>query len=160
MRKVAILLAAALLMAPSPPPGPSNEAPWDRAWTNVVPPNHTGQTFTAISPSVAHVDIDVITANPTHGDRDSLTLTLLGRRGAVLGSVTRTLLRGTDGWQRFTVARPIHVNPREVLTIRVADTNKVLFGWRYTLNTYAGGTSIMIGAADARYDFRFRVNAP
>ena len=154
-----MLLFALLIMAPTPP-GPSNEAPWDRAWTNVVPANHTGQTFTAIAPTVEHIDIDVITANPTYGASDTLTLTLLGRRGIVLGTVRRIFPRGTDGWQRFTFARPIHVSPHQLLTIRVADTNKVLFGWRYTLNTYPGGTAVLLGAADSRYDFRFRVNAP
>jgi len=151
------IIALFLLLAVRP--GPSNEAPWDHGWTNVVPPNHTGQTFTAISPSVGHIDIDVITANPTRGDSDVLTLTLLGPRGAVLVTATRTLARGTDGWQRFIFAKPVHVTPKEVLTIRVADTGMVLFGWRYTKDAYAGGTSVMLGAADPRYDFRFRVNA-
>ncbi len=101
----------------------------------------------------------MITANPTRGDSDVLTLTLLGPRGAVLGTAMRTLVRGANGWQRFTFMKPVHVSPKEVLTIRVADTGMVLFGWRYTLDTYAVGTSVMLGAADPRYDFRFRVNA-
>ena len=146
-------------MAPSRP-GPANEAAWAGGWTNVVPANHTGQTFTAGVRSIGHIDIDVITGNPTHGASDTLTLTLLGPRGRVLRTATRTLARGADGWQRFTFGKPVEVHPKDVLTIRVADTGTVLFGWRYTGNTYAGGTSVMLGAADPRYDFRFRVDAP
>jgi hypothetical protein len=157
---IAFLLAASCAHRVPAGPGPSNDAPWTGAWTNVVPPNHTGQTFTAISPVVDHVDIDVITGNPDHGASDTLTLTLLDAGGTPLGSVSRSFPAGTDGWQRFRFAPAVHVRRGDLLTIRVADTGKVLFGWRYTADTYAGGTSVMLSAPDPRFDFRFRVNAP
>ena len=52
----------------------------------------------------------------------------------------------------------IDVTPGETLTLRLADTGAVLFGWRYGNDTYPKGHAVMLNRADRRFDFAFRAH--
>jgi beta-lactamase regulating signal transducer with metallopeptidase domain len=133
--------------------------PGQKAWTNVVPPNQNGQTFTATRPHITGVEVDLITGNPSPGDRDTLTLTLATLGGDVLAQVHRTLVSGRDGWVCFAMPPGgIDVTPGETLALRLEDTGKVLFGWRYGLDGYPRGHALWLDRPDRRFDRAFRVH--
>ena len=163
---VAVCLAVVMLVADSAVagggrarPGPSNDGAWTGGWTNMVPVNHTGQTFEASSPFIESIDLDILTGNPGRTASDTLTLTLYVD-GRPVATASRTLFDGYDGWARFTFASAVHVRPNSTVRIEVSDSGSVLFGWRYGANDYADGQAILLGLANPNYDFRFRVNEP
>jgi beta-lactamase regulating signal transducer with metallopeptidase domain len=141
-------------------PGPRFvPGPGDTAWTNVVPPNGNGQTFTATRSHITGIEVDVITGNPSPGDRDTLTLTFATLGGDVLAQVHRTLPSGTDGWVCFAMPPGgIDVRPGESLEVRLQDTGKVLLGWRYGQDGYPRGHALWAGRPDRRFDRAFRVH--
>jgi beta-lactamase regulating signal transducer with metallopeptidase domain len=129
------------------------------AWTNMVPPNQNGQTFTATRPRITGVEVDLITGNPKPGDRDTLTLTLATLGGDVLAQVHRTLASGRDGWVCFAMPPGgIDVTPGETLALRLEDTGKVIFGWRYGVDGYPRGHALWLNRPDRRFDRAFRVH--
>ncbi len=137
--------------------GPSNNGSWIGGWTNMVPVNHTGQTFKPISPDINAIDLDIITGNPGRAASDDLTLTIYDGT-TVVGTSTVTLPDGADGWKRFSVTPPLRVRPHATYKMELRDTGKVLFGWRYNPDTYSDGVAIMLGVENPAYDFPFRVN--
>jgi hypothetical protein len=128
-------------------------------WTNVVPASGSGQTFVATRPHITGIEVDLVTANPKAGARDTLTLTLSTFAGDILTQVHRTLDSGREGWVCFPMPEGgIDVTPGDTLTLRLADTGAVLFGWRYGNDTYPKGHAVMLNRADRRFDFAFRAH--
>ena len=152
--------ADAAALSPCQGPGPRFQlTPEETAWTNVVPPNQNGQTFTATRPHITGVEVALITGNPKPGGSDTLTLTLATLGGDVLAQVYRTLPSGTDGWVCFAMPPGgIDVTPGETLSLRLQDTGKVLLGWRYGQDGYPRGHALWAGRPDRRFDRAFRVH--
>jgi beta-lactamase regulating signal transducer with metallopeptidase domain len=152
--------ADAAALNPCEGPGPRFLlAPEQTAWTNMVPPNQNGQTFTATRPHITGVEVDLITGNPRPGDRDTLTLTLATLGGDVLAQVHRTLASGRDGWVCFAMPPGgIDVTPGETLALHLEDTGKVIFGWRYGVDGYPRGHALWLNRPERRFDRAFRVH--
>jgi len=139
---------------------PGNEDPsWDGGWTNIVPANHTGQTFIAKSSIFWSVEVAVLTTPNTSAKTDTISMKIFSEVGQVLTKVSKTVDSGFDGWLRFEVpGGGLQVVPGQKLIIRLEDTGRVLFGWKYGENKYPNGTAIMLGVEDPRFDFLFRIN--
>ena len=138
--------------------GPRNEDDsWDGAWTNIVPPNRTGQSFIAKSPTVSTVEVALLTTG-NNSDKDTIVMKVLSEDERVLAQVSRTINNGFDGWLSFEITERLKVVPGQKLVISLEDSGKALFGWKYRLGKYFDGGAIMLGTEDKRFDFLFRVN--
>jgi hypothetical protein len=156
---VAAVPPAAFAAGPCDGPGPASEvAARDTAWTNLVPENGTGQAFTATRARITGIEVDLVTGNPQQDASDTLTLTLYAH-GDPLVEVDQFLESGHDGWLCFALPEGgIEVRPGEILVLRLHDTGKVIFGWRYRSDTYPRGHALMLHRADPHADFAFRVH--
>jgi hypothetical protein len=138
----------------------SNTPPWDGGWSIIgrgSPAERFAQTFTPLKSRLTAVEIDVMTGNRGRGGDDITVTVVQGDR--VLATVSRPVAEGFDGMLRFDFPAPgIMVRPGTALQLRVEDTNKNVFGWRYGLNTYPGGVAYFDGAPwnNGAVDFRFR----
>ena len=138
----------------------SNTPTWDGAWSVIgrgltVP--RFAQTVTASKARLTAVEIDLMTGNPGRGG-DEITVTIIvGDR--VLATASRSVPEGSDGMMRFEFPNPgVLVPPGLTFQLVVEDTSKEVFGWRYGLDTYAGGVAFFNGAPwnNGAFDFRFR----
>jgi len=156
---VAAVPSAAFAAGPCDGPGPASEvAARESAWTNLVPENGTGQAFTATRSRITGIEVDLVTGNPQPNASDTLTLTLFAH-GDPLAEVEVPLESGHDGWLCFALPEGgIEVRPGEILVLRLHDTGKVIFGWRYRNDTYPRGHALMLHRADPHADFAFRVH--
>jgi hypothetical protein len=152
--------SAAFAADPCGGPGPASElAAEDAGWTNLVPANGTGQTFTATRPRITGVEVDLVTGNAHAGAGDTLTLTLSTFRGDRLAEVAQPIAAGPAGWLCFALPHGgIEVTPGETLVLRLRDTGKVIFGWRYGKDTYPRGHALMVNRPRREFDFAFRVH--
>jgi hypothetical protein len=151
--------AAAFAAGPCAGPGPgSRVAAGEPGWTNVVPGNDNGQTFTVTRPRITGIEVELVTGNPRQDGSDTLTLALANPRGDVLAEVEQTIDSGQEGWLCFAMPEGgIDVRPGETLVLRLRDTGKVIFGWRYGKSTYRGGHTLMRNL-DRSTSFAFHVH--
>jgi hypothetical protein len=151
---------SASIQNPTDSGGPSNEDPdWKEGWTNIIPPNHTGQSFIVKSQTLSSIEVALLTTGNKVIGKDTITMKVLSKDGTVLIKRSRRLDVGFNGWLRFEAHRQgLKVMPGEKLIIQLEDTGKVVFGWKYSLDKYPDGTAIMLGKEDKKYDFLFRVN--
>jgi M6 family metalloprotease-like protein len=124
---------------------------------NIVPVNKVSQTFV---PKVAHltaVEIGLMTGNTGHGG-DNVTLNVLDEDQHVLGTVSAKVREGFSGFLHFDMpAGGINVIPGHTYTLRVQDTGKVVFWWKYVhKNPYANGQAYFYGHTFADNDFFFK----
>jgi hypothetical protein len=160
---LALLASAAFAADPCEGPGPAAQVgaaqEGEPGWTNLVPGNRTGQTFIATRPRITGIEVDLVTGNARPGSGDLLTLTLSTFRGDLLAEVAQAVASGEDGWHCFVLpGGGIEVTPGETLVMRLRDTGKVIFGWRYGKDTYPRGHSLMVNRARREFDFAFRVH--
>jgi len=150
---------AAFAAGPCSGPGPgSRVAAGDPGWTNIVPGNDHGQTFTATRPRITGIEVELVTGNLRQDDSDTLTLALTTPRGDVLAEAEQTVESGEAGWLCFALPQGgIDVRPGETLVLRLRDTGKVIFGWRYGRSTYRGGHTSMRNL-DPSTSFAFHVH--
>jgi beta-lactamase regulating signal transducer with metallopeptidase domain len=147
-------------------PGPAHQvAAGEAGWTNLVPANGTGQTFTATRRHITGIEVDLLTGNPQgpqslRGETgDTLTLSLSSFHGDLLAQSRRRVASGHDGWLCFPMPQDgVDVEPGETLVLRLRDTGKVIFGWRYGGDTYPRGHALMIHRANRSFDFAFRAH--
>lgn len=156
---VAAVPPAALAAGPCDGPGPASEvAAREAAWTNLVPENGTGQAFTATRARITGIEVDLVTGNPEPNASDTLTLTL-STHGDLVAEVDMSLASGHDGWLCFALPEGgIDVRPGEILVLRLHDTGKVIFGWRYGNSTYPRGHALMLNRTNPAADFAFRIH--
>jgi hypothetical protein len=138
----------------------SNVPAWEGAWTvigrgaSVV---RLAQTVTPQKARLTAVEIDVLTANRGLGG-DQITVKIVdGDR--VLATVSQPVAEGHDGLLRFELPSPgVAVTPGTAFQLQVEDGGKEVFGWRYGLNTYAGGAALLnaVPWSNGAFDFRFR----
>lgn len=150
---------AALAAGPCAGPGPgSRVAAGEPGWTNIVPGNDRGQTFIATRPRITGIEVELVTGNARQKGSDTLTLALTTPRGDVLAEVEQTVDSGEAGWLCFAMPQGgIDVRPGETLVLRLRDTGKVIFGWRYGKSTYRGGHTSMPNL-DHSTSFAFHVH--
>jgi hypothetical protein len=168
-----LLASAAFAADPCEGPGPASpaspasdaagaapqEVERQGGWTNLVPANGTGQTFTATRPRITGIEVDLVTGNANPGAGDTLTLTVSTFRGDRLAEVAQAVASGHQGWLCFALPHGgIEVTPGETLVMRLRDTGKVIFGWRYGNDTYPRGHALMVNRARREFDFAFRVH--
>jgi hypothetical protein len=136
-------------------PDQSNNAPWDKGWTNLV--NDVRQTFIPSLPTLTGVEVELVVANPGQPD-DSVTLTLLDSTGAVLADVSKTVAVAECRHVLFIFPNGgLEVSPGQVYSIRL--NGSTFFGWKYVAGGYAKGAASFNGKPllpDARSTFLFR----
>jgi hypothetical protein len=115
------------------------------------------QTFTPDKPNLTSVEIDILTANPGQGG-DSLTVEI-AEDGQVLVSVDRYVEDGFDGLLRFEFAQAVAVVPGEIYELKVRDTGKTRFGWKYASNTYDTGSRYVFANERPGTDWFFQTYA-
>ena len=103
------------------------------------------QSFVPTLPCLVAVDVDLRTGNPGRGG-DTVTLLVIGAGGQALTSVSQFVQEGFDGLLHFDLpGSGIGVTPGSILRIRLQDTGKVVFHWRYRENTYSQGQAFIFG---------------
>jgi hypothetical protein len=130
------------------------------AWSNIVPENHMRQTFVSEKKSIRSIEVAVLPVNPTAPPTsDTLTLTLLDEQGQTLSSVSKTVPGGHNGWIEFVFPGKVKVNVGQKLMFELADTGRVIFGWKYRQDYYADGERVCFkDKPDQRTDWFFLVN--
>jgi len=136
----------------------SNLPEWAGGWTHVNPTTDgqatMWQTFTPGRPSMTAVEIDVLTISPGRGD-DTLTVEI-AKDGQLLASVDRSAQDGIDGLLRFDFVQPVLVVPEQLYELRVRDTGKTRFGWKYASNTYDRGSRYVFAQERPNTDWFFQ----
>lgn len=139
----------------------SNAPEWAGGWTNVNPAGEgqaaMWQTFTPARSNLTAVEIDILTISPGRGD-DVLTVEV-ARDGAVLASVERLVKEGLDGFMRFEFPEAVPVVPEQTYELKVHDTGKGQFGWKYGSNTYDRGSRHVFFQPRLGTDWFFRTYA-
>lgn len=139
----------------------SNLPEWGGGWTNVNPtPDGFAsmwQTFTPDHPSLTAVEIDILSANPGQGD-DTLTVEI-AKDGQELASAERYVEDGFDGLLRFEFAEAVLVIRGEIYELKVRDTGKTRFGWKYASNTYDRGSRYVFAQERPGTDWFFQTYA-
>jgi phosphotriesterase-related protein len=139
----------------------SNLPEWDGGWTNVnpAPEGVAGmwQTFTPDRPNLTAVEIDILTANP--GQRGDTLTVEIAKDGQVLASAERYVEDGFDGLLRFEFAQAVAVVPGEIYALKVRDTGKTCFGWKYASNTYDRGGRYVFAQERPGTDWFFQTYA-
>lgn len=137
---------------------PSNEPPWDGAWTNIAPENPMAQSFIMRDPYLTSVEIGITTGNPGRGG-DSIILRIVSEDGDILARTSKFVDEGFEGWLNFRLSgRGLRVAPGRKLIIELKGSGKIVFGWKYGPNTYPNGSAIILGTYRPDRDFFFRIN--
>jgi serine/threonine protein phosphatase PrpC len=148
---------ATTTVMPTLPVSIGGSIPWHGGWTSMVPGSDMGQTFTAITPEISVVEIEIMTKGNYASGSDELTMRLQDEHGMVLAAVSQTAPWGFDGWLHFELPHGgLEVQPGQELVIRMEDT-KAMFGWKYGPDTNPGGVAIRRGIEELNSDFHFRV---
>jgi hypothetical protein len=136
----------------------SNLPEWGGGWTHVNPAGEgratMWQTFTPGCPNLTAVEIDVLTVSAGQGD-DVLTVEI-AQDGVVLASAERSVADGFAGLLRFEFPEGVPLVPEQIYELKVRDTGKTRFGWKYGLNTYARGSRYVFAQPRAGTDWFFR----
>ncbi len=131
----------------------NNEPPWTGGWTNINP-GASQQSFIPKYPVLVAVEVNIVTGNTGRGD-DSITMKIL-KDGVTLASSSLFVSEGFNGWLRFDIPEGGTTVPvGNTLIIRLEDTGKTVFGWKYAGDTYAFGSRFWSGSPDYG-DFFFR----
>jgi len=149
---------AVVVMEASEEVDQSNLPEWGGGWTNVNPAGEDEagmwQTFMPERPNLTAVEIAIMTANPGRGD-DVLTVEI-AEDGDVLASAERSAEEGFEGLVRFEFPEAVILVPEDTYELRVRDTGKTVFGWKYGTNTYERGMRYLRGEEKPGTDWFFR----
>ena len=139
----------------------SNVPEWGGGWTHVNPTADgqavMWQTFTPACTNLTAVEIDILTISPGRGD-DVLTVEIAGD-GVVLASAERAVEDGFDGLLRFEFPEAVPLVPEQLHELKVHDTGKGHFGWKYGSNTYERGSRYVFAQERPASDWFFRTYA-
>ncbi|MDI6448074.1 GLUG motif-containing protein [Anaerobaca lacustris] len=136
----------------------SNLPEWGGGWTHVNPTADgqavMWQTFTPACTSLTAVEIDILTVNPGRGD--DVLIVEIARDGVVLASAERSVEDGFDDLLRVEFPEVMPLVPEQVYDLRVRDTGKGQFGWKYGSNTYERGGRFVFAQERPGTDWFFR----
>lgn len=139
----------------------SNAPEWAGGWTNVNPVGEgqaaMWQTFMPSRSNLTAVEIDILTISPGRGD-DVLTVEI-ARDGAVVASTERLVKEGLDGFMRFEFPEAVPLVPEQTYELKVRDTGKGQFGWKYGSDTYDRGSRHVFAQPRLGTDWFFRTYA-
>ena len=129
----------------------SNEPSWTGGWSNIAPYNCVGQSFVPKYPVLVAVEVGILAGNSGRGG-DSITLTIIGTDGKTITTTSTYVSESFEGWLRFDISGGVNVAVGEETIIRLADTGKIVFGWKRAGDTYSSGS----GSWGQDEDFFFR----
>jgi hypothetical protein len=136
----------------------SNLPEWDGGWTHINPaPGRQAvmwQTFMPGHPNLTAVEIDILTSHPGAGD-DTVTVEIADG-GNVLASAERLVENGSEGLLRFDFPEIVHLVPEQTYELRVHDTGRTIFGWKYGGETYERGVRYVATEERIGTDWLFR----
>ena len=135
-------------------PDQGTTAAWTTAWTNLV--NDARQTFTPSLPRLTALEVELVVANPGPSQAE-VTLDVMDESGTILRSVSKSITVAECEHVRFVLAKGgLKVSPGKTYSIRLNDS--MLFGWKYVVGGYKGGTAWFNNKALAggRGEFLFR----
>jgi hypothetical protein len=138
-------------------PGPENTPTTNIGNTNIAPENHMSQSFKAISPCIRVIEFAINTINQGYGG-DTVTVTLFASDKNILFLGKQYVPEGFDGWLKYDILNPLSVEVGETLVVELQDSGKIVFGWKYSSDTYPDGTAIEFGKPYSNHDFLFRIN--
>src|SRR5271157_2496492 len=140
----------------------ANAPAWTGGATNIAPANTVSQTFVPSLPCLMEVEAGLKTGNSGQGG-DRVTLQILNSSGEVLSTASDNIPEGYEGFWRFRVRRSweapdgITITPSQPLTVRLQDTGKNVFWWKYNSgNTYPAGQAYFHGSPFQDNDFLFK----
>jgi len=136
----------------------SNLPEWAGGWTHVNPTGEgqatMWQTFRPGCPNLTAVEIDIFAANPGQGG-DVLTVEI-AKDEDILASAERSVEDGFDGLLRFEFPKAVLLVPEQIYELKVRDTGKTQFGWKYGPNTYERGSRYVFAQERPGTDWFFR----
>ena len=137
-------------------PDQINDPQWGGGWTNIQPSNQVEQTFVPSKSVLAGIDVAIITANPGTGD-DHLTMMIIDAKGNLLTSNTVYVSDGFNNWLHFDIpGGNLALEVGTIYSLRLQDTGKLTFGWKYAGNTYPYGNRVFYGNSYERHDYFFK----
>ena len=136
----------------------SNLPEWAGGWTHVNPTGEgqaaMWQTFRPGRPNLTAVEIDILTISPGQGT-DVLTVEI-AKDGDVLASAECSIEDGFDGLMRFEFPEAVPLVPEQIYELKVRDTGKTRFGWKYGSNTYERGSRYVFAEERPGSDWFFQ----
>jgi hypothetical protein len=137
----------------------SNLPEWGSGWTHINPdPNGQArmwQTFTPEQSNITAVEIDILTITPGQGD--DILIVEITKDGEILASAEHYVEDGFDGLLRFEFTEAVTVVSGELYELKVRDTGKTRFGWKYASNTYERGSRYVLATERPGTDWFFRI---
>ena len=114
-----------------------------------------GQSFVPEKSLLVAVAVEI-----TRGSRgvgaDTITMKIIGEGEEILVSSSIHVCEFFQGWLRFDMPQQgVTVDAGKPLVIRLEDTGKGGFGWRYGGDTYPSGSRVFLGSPQDG-DFFFR----
>jgi hypothetical protein len=134
-----------------------NAPEWKGGAVNISPSNQVRQTFTPTLPKLVAVELGLRTGNAGRGG-DQITMDILDRNNNILFTGSAFISEGFEGFFRFNVSsQGVPVEIGKPLTIRVQDTGKIVFFWKYSDgNKYTRGDAFFCGNLFGSNDFYFK----
>lgn len=126
-----------------------NNPRWTGGAVNIAPANQVSQSFVPSRSCLAAVEVGLKTGNPGRGG-DQVTLKILGSNNQLLASTSASIPEGFDGFWRFNLpGGGVNVTPGQTITMKIEDTNKIVFFWKYQgNNSYAAGQAFFYGSTN------------
>ena len=112
------------------------------------------QTFQVSRPGLTAVEIGLVTGNPGYGD-DTITVEI-AHSDQVLASTSQLVQDGFSGLLRFDFPTVLPVVPGQQYELRVHDTGKLTFGWKFAGDTYGQGERYVSSQENAGTDWFFQ----
>jgi len=131
-----------------------NTTHWEGGAANIQPENLMEQSFKPTFRILLGVDIGISTGNASRGG-DTITMEIINVAES-LCSVSQYVKEGFEGLLHFDIPAGINVTPGEILQIRVRDTGKIVFWWRYNRDRYPNGTRFLFGKPRPKQDWIFQ----
>lgn len=132
-----------------------NAPQWTGGACNVIPVNNVSQIFTPTLPTLLAVEIGLRTGTAGSGG-DTVTMEIFDHKIKIF-SDSIAVAEGFDDFLRFNMTPPLAVGLGKPLTIRVRDTGKNVFHWKYCGgNTYGRGNALFCGKPFDTNDFFFK----
>jgi Zinc dependent phospholipase C len=135
----------------------NNPAAWGGGAVNITPANQVSQTFIPSRPCLLAVDVGLKTGNPGRGG-DQVTLKIFDSNKKLLAPTSALIPEGFDGFWHFNLpSNGVTVTPGQPITLRLEDTGKTVFFWKYQGNNpYPSGQAFFYGSPFGTYDFLFK----
>jgi hypothetical protein len=126
-------------------------------WTVLSPFNQiqTGQRMIVDRVPIRGAAVALVTGNRLT-QVGVVTLTVASPAGQIRARVAQSLTVGIEGWVHFQFPKGgLDVSPGSEVILWLANSDREIFGWRYSANSANQGRAVILGRNDSRFDFLY-----